>query len=185
MKREALKEMGLTDEQIDKVMAEHGNTVNDLKKKVEDAKKVEQQLDDYKKQIDDRDKQLKDLSKQAEGNEDLQAQIKKLQDENDTVKNKYEQKLQQQSFDHTLEKSLSGAKARNPKAVKALLDMDTIKMDGENLKGLDEQLNNLKENEPYLFESDEGDGGTPGYSTGEHQNTNTQTDAFVSALKGE
>ena len=50
--------------------------------------------------------------------------------------------------------ALTGAKGKNPKAIKALLDMDKISLDGETLKGLDEQLNLLKTNESYLFETE-------------------------------
>ncbi|WP_186311264.1 phage scaffolding protein, partial [Paenibacillus sp. IHBB 10380] len=45
------------------------------------------------KEVTDRDKQLADLKEAAKGNEDLQAQIKKLQDDNKTAKEKYEAEL--------------------------------------------------------------------------------------------
>ena len=36
-------------------------------------------------------------------------------------------------------------------AVKALLDMDKVKLDGDQLLGIDEQLKALKESDSYLF----------------------------------
>lgn len=155
MNREELKELGLTDEQIDKVMASHGKVVNSIKEKADKVDGLESQIEDYKKQIADRDTQLEELGEKAKGNEELTAQINELKQQNETTKSEYEEKLQQQAFDHKLESTLSGAKVKNVTAVKALLDIDSIKLDGDKLLGLDDQLNNLKEKESYLFEQEE------------------------------
>lgn len=166
MKREFLKELGLEDEAIDKIMAEHGKTVNETKEKAEKADELKNQLEDYKQQISERDTQLEELKKvDAEG---LQAKIDELQQQNETTKTEYEEKLQQQAFEHKLDSSLSGAKVKNTKAVKALLDMDTIKLDGDTLKGLDDQLNSLKESDAYLFEEEQQDPPKPNFTTGQH-----------------
>ncbi len=151
MKREFLKELGIEEETIDKIMAEHGKSVNDLKEKADKADTLESQIQDYDQQIKDRDQQLKDLSKQAEGNEDLQQQIKDLQKQNEDTQKEWEQKLNDQKKEAKLELALKDAEAKNPKAVKALLNNDAITLDGDNLIGLDEQLNNLKESDSYLF----------------------------------
>src|SRR5699024_7741960 len=155
MNRDFLKEQSLSDEQVEAVMKEHGKTLNDIKEKADKVDSLESQIDDYKKQIADRDTQLEELGEKAKGKEELTAQIDELKQQNETTTNEYEEKLKQQAFDHKLESALSGAKVKNTKAVKALLDMDTIKLDGDTLKGLDDQLNNLKENESYLFEAEE------------------------------
>ncbi|GEN87245.1 phage scaffolding protein [Oceanobacillus sojae] len=118
-----------------------------------------QEVKDLQEQLKDRDKQLKDLGDKAKGNDDLTAEIDQLKEANKTTKEEYEAKLQQQAFDHTLENSLNGAKVKNTKAVKALLDMETIKLDGDTLKGLDDQLKGLQESDPYLFEQEQQ--GTP------------------------
>lgn len=39
----------------------------------------------------------------------------------------------------------------NNKAIKALLDMEAIKYENDNLVGLDEQLKALRESDSYLF----------------------------------
>lgn len=151
MKRDFLKELGLEDEVIGKIMAEHGKTVNDIKEKADKVDSLQAQIDDFKGQIKDRDQQLKDLGEKAKGNEQLEQQIAKLQDENKQTAKDYQEKLDKQAFDFKLSEALSKAKAKNPKAVKALLDVDKIKLDGEQLLGLDDQLKNLRENEGYLF----------------------------------
>ena len=59
-------------------------------------------------------------------------------------------------FDHALDGALVGAKAKNAKAVKALLKADDLKLaeDGT-IVGLQEQLEKIKSESDYLFESDE------------------------------
>ena len=54
-------------------------------------------------------------------------------------------------FNHALEGALKGANVRNAKAVKALLNLENIKIDGEAIIGLNEQLEALKESDSYLF----------------------------------
>ncbi|WP_419892821.1 phage scaffolding protein [Oceanobacillus kimchii] len=155
MKREFLKELGLEDEAIDKIMVEHGKSVNDMKEKADNA-------DTLQKQLDDRDKQLKKLSKQAEGNEDLQQTIKDLQKENDDAKKDHEANLAKVRKESKLELALKDAKVRNPKAVKALLDDEKISLDGDNLIGLDDQIKALQESDSYLFEQEEDNPGLKG-----------------------
>ena len=152
MNREFLKGLGLEDDAIDKVMAEHGKSLNSVKEKADKVDGLESQIEDYKKQIGDRDTQLEELKKvDAEG---LQAKIDELQQANETTKTEYEEKLQHQAFEHKLDSTLTGAKVKSVKAVKALLDLDSIKLDGDKLLGLDDQLSGLKENESYLFEQE-------------------------------
>ncbi|WP_138090854.1 phage scaffolding protein [Halalkalibacterium halodurans] len=184
MNREELKALGLTDEQIDKVMASHGKVVNSIKEKADKVDALESQINDYKQQIADRDTQLADLGEKVKDNEELTAEIERLKGENATTKSELEKKLEQQAFDHKLETALAGAKVKNTKAVKALLDMDMIKLDGDTLKGLDDQLSKLKESDDYLFES-ETDSQTPQIVTPGNPNGGSNSsgdDPFVAKL---
>jgi hypothetical protein len=106
---------------------------------------------DLKQQLKDRDFQLEELGKKAKGNEVLEKQIKDLQKQNDDAAKDYQAKLDKQAFDFALERALGSAQAKNPKAVKALLNIDSIKLDGEQLLGLEDQLKALKESDSYLF----------------------------------
>ena len=62
MKREDLKNLGLTDEQIEKVMAEHGKDITSLQEKVNG---LTNERDGLKSQLDERDQQLVDLQKNS------------------------------------------------------------------------------------------------------------------------
>ncbi len=61
------------------------------------------------------------------------------------------EKIEQLKFGFALDKKLAQAQARNPKAVKALLDRDALKYDKGKIIGLEEQLETLKKNEDSAF----------------------------------
>lgn len=137
------------------------------------------EIKEYKNQLKERDQQLEDLGAKAKGHEELTKQIEQLTAQNEKTKQEYEQKIQQQAFDHALSSALNGAKVKNTKAVRALLDTKKIKLNGDKLDGLDEQLKALKESDSYLFEEDNAP--KPMFSQGQHQKPDTPS-AFASAL---
>ncbi|WP_338788805.1 phage scaffolding protein [Metabacillus sp. FJAT-53654] len=133
---------------------------------------VNKENKDLKGQLKDRDTQLKDLETKAQGNADLQKQIQDLQADNKKVADDYQAKLNQQSFDFALKDALTGAKAKNPKAVEALLNKEAIKLDGDKLLGLDEQLKAIQESDSYLFDSEQQQQqqqSSVKFTTGQHQ----------------
>ncbi|PSL42133.1 minor structural protein GP20 [Planomicrobium soli] len=119
-----------------------------LNDKIEEVKELTSQLKE-------RDDQLVELGKKAKDSDDLTAEIERLKQENADKDTEYQGRLQQQAFDAKLNDALRDAKVRNPKAVKALLDSERIKLDGEKLLGLDDQLTALKESDSYLFTVEE------------------------------
>lgn len=87
-----------------------------------------------------------------------------MQAANKKAAEEWQAKFAQMQLDFAIEKALTAANARNTKAVKALLDLEKVKLDGENLLGLDEQLKTLKKSDPYLFTDTKikiGDGTNP------------------------
>ncbi|AEB62168.1 MULTISPECIES: phage scaffolding protein [Bacillus] len=116
---------------------------------------VNNEKKDLKSQLDERDQQLTALQKQAKGNEELQAAIEQLQEDNKKTAEEYQQKLDQQAFDFAIESALRDAKSKNIKAVKANLNLDGLKLADGKVIGLDEQLTALRESDSYLFEEDQ------------------------------
>lgn len=174
MNREFLKALGLEDEAIDKIMAEHGKTVNKTKEQLDT---ITTERDSLKEQLTERDNQLAELGKKVKDNEELTAEINRLKEENKTATQELQAKLEKQAFEFNLEKALTGAKVRNPKAVKALLDTEVIKLDGDKLLGLEEQLNSIKESDPYLFEEEQKpEPPKPSFTTGNHQTSGSGND---------
>lgn len=152
MKREELKELGLTDEQIGSIMALHGVTVNELNSRVSTA---EQQATQYQEQLEKNQNELNDFKANAKGNEDLTKQLEDLQSRFDEIKTSSEQQIADLKKSSAIDLALTQAGAKNIKAAKALLDSESLELTDEGLKELDEQLAALKESDGYLFGSNE------------------------------
>lgn len=147
MTKEQLIAMGLTEEQATKVMESlNGNFVT--KKRFDEVNETNKQLE---QDIETRDKQLDDLKKvDAEG---LKAEIEKLQGENKTAKEKYEADLKKMKIDNAVDVALLANKAKNTKAVKALMAefLEKAELDGDAVKGLDDEIKKLTEAEDSKF----------------------------------
>lgn len=148
MKREFLTSLGLSDEAVDKIMAEHGKSVTSLKSK---QTELEEQISTYKQHVSDRDKQLETLKKSASDSEKLQAQISKLQEENKKSQEAYDEKVRLMEIDNLKNLALTNAGAKNLTAVSALLNLTDAKVEGGKIIGLDDQIAKLKESDSYLF----------------------------------
>ena len=151
MKREFLKSLELSDEVIDKIMAENGNDINSLKAK---QTELENRLIDSQTQVSERDKQLEELKKSVGDSESLKEQISKLQEDNKKAMKDYEAKIKQMGLDSAVQMALTNAKAKNVKAVRALLNLENAELDGETVKGLDKQIEDLKKSDAYLFDGE-------------------------------
>jgi len=139
MERKFLEDLGLEKEAIDKIMAENGNDINAQKKLTEaETGKLTTANDTIKG--------LQDAVKKFDG-----VDVEKLKGDITTLQTKYDTDLKQTKRDFSLENRLIKEGAVNTKAVKALLDLDKISLDGDNLIGLDEQLKPLKESEKWAF----------------------------------
>ncbi len=152
MTRDEIKAIlpNITKEELDKIMAINGS---DIEKAKGDTAALNKQITDLTTQITDRDKQLKDLKSKADGNDDLVKKISELETANATAKTNYEKTVAEMKRDYAVNNSIRDAKAKNVKAVRALLDMDKVKMDGETVTGLKDQLDALVKSDAYLFET--------------------------------
>lgn len=152
MKREDLKELGLNDDQIASVMTAYGKEVNPLKEQVNS---LTSERDSLKQQITDRDGQLDDLRKNAGKNEELEATIKQLQEDNKAATAKYQNDLAAKEKGFKIEGALRDAKAKNVKAVLSLIDTEkvSVQKDGT-LDGLTDQIEAVKKSDSYLFDAE-------------------------------
>ena len=104
-----------------------------------------------------RDKQLEELKKANGDNEELQGQIKKLQESNKAEKEKYESELKGLRIANAVRLAVNGT-AHDEELVAGLIDKDrlVIGKDGK-VAGLEEQVKSLQETKPFLFKN-EGEG---------------------------
>ena len=151
MKREQLKELGLSDEQIGSIMALHGQTVNELNKSVATA---EQERDQFKEQLTTNQTELDSLKESAKGNEELTQQLTDLQEKFDSAKTESETKLAEQQKDFAIKLALKEAQALDEDIVLGQLDKDTIKVVDGKLQGFEEQLKGLQESKTFLFQQE-------------------------------
>ena len=172
--KEILKKAGIEEGKLDGVIADIGKELpkyfipKDKYNEVAEAKKK------LETDLQARDAQLEQLKQAAGNSEELKAQIEQLQAENKKAAEEWQAKMAQMQLDFAIERALAAAKAKNAKAVKALLDMEKVELDGEQLLGLDDQLKALQQSDPYLF----GDSGKVGGGTNP-ANASNQTQVFT------
>lgn len=147
MKKDELINLGLTEDQATAVM----DKMKDFVPKTR-LDEVIAERNGLKDQVAERDKQIDGLKATAGDNQVLKDQIAELQQTNKTAAAEYEKQLTQVRLDNAVELAISGAKARNAKAVKALLDLTNSKLgDDGKVDGLEAQIKALQKSDPYLF----------------------------------
>lgn len=152
MKREELKELELSDEQVDRVMAIHGEDVNQLKA---EKKGLEANVSDLQGRMKDRDRQLSDLKANSGDNEALKKRIEELEGENKRALEEYAQNQKSMKIDFAVESALLKRRAKSTKAAKALIDFGKIDVQKDGtVVGLDDQIEEIAKDNGFLFGED-------------------------------
>ncbi|NFO03129.1 phage capsid protein [Clostridium botulinum] len=125
---------------------------------------VNEQAKEYKKQVGERDAQLKNLKEQYKDVDGLKEKVEKLELDNKTQKETYDKQLSDINFSNALEKGLGAFNIKDKKLIMALIDKEKIKVDGDSVIGLKEQIEPLKTSHNYLFDKEVS--GTGSFSTG-------------------
>lgn len=139
MKTEELTALGLTEDQAAKVFELHGKELTKLQNSVTTL-------------TADRDSLKTQLS---EANGKLAGYDPEWKTKADNAQQTAQKQLEALKFDYALNDALKAAKVRDTVSVKAHLKTDAMKLDGESILGLKEQLETLKTEKGFLFESDE------------------------------
>lgn len=111
MTREELKAKGLSDEQIDFVMAENGKDINKSKASADAAqeqlKQAQEQVKGLQEQLTQRDADIKSLQETAKGNEGMSAKLSELQTKYEADTKALQKKLEDQQTDFAIEKAFA------------------------------------------------------------------------------
>ena len=160
MTREELKNLGLSDEIIEKIAKDYEDNYIDKSKGDMIPKsrldEVISERDAAREQVVERDTQLNKLKKEIEDGDitKLNDTIIKLQQDNKTAAENYAKELKQIKTDNYIDKMLTQAEAKNSVAVKALLaeflSKNELGEDGT-IKGLDAEIERLKTAEDSCF----------------------------------
>lgn len=186
MTRKQLEDLGLSKEQVDSIIKINGDDIENAKSvSAAEIKNLQTEITGLNTQVKDRDKQLETLKASAGDNEALTKQIADLQAENETTKKNHESEVNQLKVDFAVEKALTGAKAKNVKAVKALLDLEDAKLDKDgNVKGLQEQIEKLTADEgsKFLFDTAQTKPTFKGFQPGASSETKPGTEVDTSKM---
>lgn len=161
MTLEQLIALGLSEEIAKKVLEAYQATLKDRFVPIERFNEINEVKNQLDASLKERDKQLQELKDKAKGNDELTEQIRQLQQQNDEAKGEYEKKIAELKKSTAIEMYLVSQKAKNIKAAKALLDLEKISLDGDNIIGIEDQVKGLKEKESYLFGEDKLSGRDP------------------------
>lgn len=158
MKKEDLVKLGLDEETAKKVA---DASTEELKGFIPKARFDEVNNDKKKLELDvrERDTQLETLKNSTGDVEGMKKQIETLQADNKTKDEAHAAEIKQLKVESAVNAVLSASKAKNAKAVKALLDIDMEKVEfGEDgsIKGLDDQIKKLQgaEDSKFLFDTE-------------------------------
>ena len=150
------------------------NKLQEQKKQLEEASKTYQ-------------KQLEELTKNNADVEALNKLVEQLQLSNKELETNHKQEMDRLQFDFALEGALNSAKSQNNKALKALLDMNSIKYQGGTFEGLQEQIEALQKDASYLFDLDttpQNTGGLGNFGRNNQiENSGSSQSAFMDAIR--
>ena len=160
MKRKFLEDMGLSKEQVDAILDENSQDIGKAKAEFTsiqtELQNAKTEIEGLNNQLSERDTQLSELKNSTGDVEALKQQISDLQTANKTKEDEHKAEMKQLKMDMAVETALIGAKAKNIKAVKALLNLEGAEL-GEDgtVKGLAEQILNLSkaDDSKFLFDS--------------------------------
>lgn len=149
MKRDFLKNLGIEDKEIiDKILDENSADIGRAKSGNDDLKS---QITQLQTQLNDKTKEFDTLKESTKDYESLKEQITQLTTDKTNLQTELDTKVSEVQKKHAIENSVRDAKAKNVKAVMALLDMEKIKFEDGELSGVSEQLENLTKGEDTKF----------------------------------
>lgn len=148
MKREDITRIfeGAAEEQINAVLDINSADIGKVKQK------LEAERDNYKSQLDTAQAALQEF--EGVDVSELNDRIEKLTTDLKEQETSYQAKIADMEFDAVLDKALTGAGARNAKAVRALLDIDTLKASKNQTEDIKNAVAAVKTENDYLFGQD-------------------------------
>lgn len=149
MKREDLEALGMTKEQIDKVLDMHHKEYDTVKRDLDTAN---EDLKAEKEKTSTQSTTIKDLKKDLEEFKDadvagMKQKIADLEKDIQTKESEHKQEIADRDFNELLKESITSFKGKNPKAITALLDIPTLKESKNQKEDIAAALKSLTEAE--------------------------------------
>ena len=151
MKRKFLEDLGLEEEVVNKIMAENGKDLNDLKAKVDD---LNEQIAVKETTIKQKNEKITELEKvDIEALKKEQFDLGKAEGSKE-VENFKRQNAIDKVYDTEFEVDGKKYKVKDKKGLQGYLDNEKIKYENDQVSGLVEQFTEIVKTSPYLFETD-------------------------------
>ena len=147
MQRKFLEDLGLEKDVIDRIMSENGKDIESTKHRLE----VER--DNYKDSLETAQKALKEF--EGVDVKELNGRITQLTADLAKKDSDYQAKIANMEFNSVLDSAISESKAKNSKALKALLDVESLKSSKNRAEDIRKAIEAVKAENDYLFESAE------------------------------
>lgn len=151
MKRKFLEDLGLEEEVVNKIMAENGKDITDLKAKVDDLNEQLNVKDTTIKQKNDKISELEKVDIEALKKEQFDLGKAEGSKEIEVFK---KQNAMEKIYAQEFEVDGKKYKVKDSKALQGYLDNNKIKYENDQISGLVEQFSEIVKTSPYLFESD-------------------------------
>lgn len=120
---------------------------------------AQKKADELESKLSERDKKLNEIDKASISTATLQDEINMLKGENAKISIEYEKRIRSMALENALSAELAKHRVKNPVAIRALLDMDSIILSEGKLRGINKQIQTIKATDGYLFESSASTGG--------------------------
>ena len=150
--KELLKSAGVDnvddlENKISKELPKHFKPAKEFNEINEELKNVKGENKTLKESQENIQKEYENYKKGSISQADYEAKKKEIE-------NNSKAEIEKVKLESKIDLAISNAKAKNVKSVKANLDLEKIKLDGDKLLGFDDQIEALKESDAYLFEID-------------------------------
>lgn len=149
MKREDLEALGLSKEQVDKVLDMHHEEIDPVQ---DELKQTKDDLEKEQGKVKSQNTTITDLKKDLEEfkDADVSGMKQKIADLEKDIKDKddaHAKAIADRDFDDLLKNSISDANGLNAKAITALLDLDTLKASKNQKEDIAAAIKSLSEAE--------------------------------------
>lgn len=187
MNREELSKIevegkNLPKEVIDKIMELNGNSINELKNKID---KLETEKGGLETQLTEANEKIKGFS---------EIDVEKIKAEVDEWKEKYEtdtknlkDSLAQKDYDYKVNELTNGLKFTSNGAKKSFIEdlkAKGLKLENDNLLGFDDFVKSYKENDPNTFVNEEAKEEVFTSTGDNHSKPDDNEDAFIDHIMG-
>lgn len=173
MKTEELTALGVTPEQAQQILAINGR---DIERHKNEAATLRTQLDEANTRL-------------TAANQKLEGYDPEWKAKATAAEQSAQKKIDALRLEHALDSAITGAKGRNAKAIRALIDCDALKLtDSGEVVGLKEQIETIRKDNGFLFEDETPlpafSRSAPGVTTQPQGNKNAQANAALRSLFG-